>query len=401
MGHKSKTPKGEISISNYKGRIRLRWRYGGDRFSLNLPFAYLPENMHHATIKVAEIKLDIAKGCFKPENYFPSPSPPQRGIKQSSEAIKKPAPRTVDNLIEYFNNWGKNIRNVDVDNSKDYFHLRRALEKWVNIPIEQLPQKLNAGNWAVSTYNGRLTLLKYFFNWLMDTGVVDKHPLKDISRRRNKAKKKNPRRMPLNEKEINDLLHAIRNDTYCPVASQFKHSYYYPFFVFLFSTGVRNAEAIGLKVKHVDLLNMTVEISETFARTIKGTNHAARIQKGTKTENSRWLPLTVELINLLSSQLSGKEPDDFVFPSPYGLSIDDRMLKRRVLKPVLLKLGFGDRDLYAARHSFGTLAARQGMSLPEIAYLMGHSSIETAMRNYISVTQPATSLPTLNIRNDT
>jgi hypothetical protein len=58
MGQKPKTPKGEISITNFEGRVRLRWRYAGKRYSLNLPYAYLPENLQNASIKVAEIKLD-------------------------------------------------------------------------------------------------------------------------------------------------------------------------------------------------------------------------------------------------------------------------------------------------------------------------------------------------------
>ncbi|MBO9202055.1 MULTISPECIES: hypothetical protein [Niastella] len=98
-----------------------------------------------------------------------------------------------------------------------------------------------------------------------------------------------------------------------------------------------------------NLVNKQVEISESFARTVKGSNHAARIQKGTKTDNARYLPLTDDLIILLEKQIAGKQPDDLVFPSPNGLSIDDRMLERRILKPVLIKLGFGNRDLYAAR----------------------------------------------------
>ncbi|WP_159454189.1 Arm DNA-binding domain-containing protein [Chitinophaga ginsengisegetis] len=64
MGQKSKAKKGKISIENNAGRIRLRWRYNGKRYPLNLPHDFTPENMHHATLKVAEIKLDILKGCF-------------------------------------------------------------------------------------------------------------------------------------------------------------------------------------------------------------------------------------------------------------------------------------------------------------------------------------------------
>ena len=66
MGHTKKVPKGEISISSSRGWIRLRWRFGGERFSLNLPYRYLPENLHHGAVKATEIKLDIMKGCFDP-----------------------------------------------------------------------------------------------------------------------------------------------------------------------------------------------------------------------------------------------------------------------------------------------------------------------------------------------
>jgi hypothetical protein len=63
-GVRIKTSKGEISISNFEERIRLKWRYAGERYSLNLPYAYLPENLHQGAIKDTEIKLDILKGCF-------------------------------------------------------------------------------------------------------------------------------------------------------------------------------------------------------------------------------------------------------------------------------------------------------------------------------------------------
>jgi integrase len=76
MGHTKRTAKGDIGISSCRGWIRLRWRYAGERYSLNLPHRYLPENMHYAAIKAAEIKLDIAKGCFDTtlEKYNPQKS---------------------------------------------------------------------------------------------------------------------------------------------------------------------------------------------------------------------------------------------------------------------------------------------------------------------------------------
>lgn len=403
MGHTKRTAKGDISISSCRGWIRLRWRYAGERYSLNLPHRYLPENMHYAAIVGAEIKLDIAKGYFDTtlEKYNPAPftaplpkiqAPPQLLTVQKVDNSTIPS----FDIVKYFNDWGTNVRNIDVDNTSYYLGVRRFLKKHKKTPLDQLPLKLNQEKWSVSTYNERLSLLKNFFLWLIETDIVLKNPLKGVCRKKNKRKRKNPKRMPLEENEIIQLLDAVKNDTHCPSASNFKHSFYYPFLKFIFYTGVRNAEAIGLRVRHVDLENKRVEISETFARTKKGSNHAARIQKGTKTENARWLPLSDDLVELLLKQVVNKKPNDFIFPSPRGLSIDDQMLQKRILKPILKKLGLADRDLYAARHSFGTRAVQQGMALTDVAYLMGHTTVETAMRNYVSVSKPAVILPSIS-----
>lgn len=400
MGHTLKTPKGEISVTNSRGRIRLRWRHEDIRYSLNLPFTYEPENMHYARVKITEIKLDILKGCFDTslKRYghpiVSKPAKPKAG--QSAPTVPATKVLFLHEVAEKFNDWGKHIRNIDVDNSIDYLYIRKWLEKCINIPIHSIAERLNRENWAVTTYNRRLSYLTIFLSWLHEAGQVDSNPLKNVCKKREKNKKKCSRRKPLEENEIVALLEAIRNDTYCPANSRFKHSFYYPFLSFIFQTGVRNAEAIGLKVRHIDFINSQIEISETFARTVRGTNHAARIEKGTKMENIRYLPLSAELRVLLKPQVQDKSLDDFVFKSPTGLSIDDRMLERRILKPVLIKLGLGDRDLYVARHSFGTRAVQQGMVLTDVAYLMGHSTVETAMRNYVSVTRPSKELPTIN-----
>ena len=116
-------------------------------------------------------------------------------------------------------------------------------------------------------------------------------------------------------------------------------------------------------------------------------------------ENVRYLPINNDLKELLEPMITGKSDNEFVFLSPKGLSINDHMLGRRIVKPVLKKMKIGDRDLYAARHSFGTRAAQQGMAITDIAYLMGHSNIETTMRNYIHTEKAALTLPAINSSN--
>ena len=61
MGHKSS--KGSVSITEYKGRIRLRWRHLKKRFSLNLSF-WNQLNLLQAKKIALQIEQDIITGNF-------------------------------------------------------------------------------------------------------------------------------------------------------------------------------------------------------------------------------------------------------------------------------------------------------------------------------------------------
>jgi integrase len=165
MGQKIKSQKGEISIENNEGRIRLRWRYDGKRYPLSLPYDYTPENMHHATLKADEIKLDIRKGCFDTtlEKYKPEVIKPV-----IPELIEAEIPTStviyLDSLVSKFNEWTKNIRNINIDLSVDYLGISRMLGRYVNVPLEDIAAKMMGEKWSVITYNRRLNFLYGLFS---------------------------------------------------------------------------------------------------------------------------------------------------------------------------------------------------------------------------------------------
>jgi integrase len=406
---KQKASKGEVSITNAEGVVRLRWRYQDVRYSLNLPYEYKDYNLPKASICAAQIKLDIIQGAFDAtlEKYRVKISPigqvkgavngqeTMPNMDHEEKGIDVKMPELLNELVGLFNLWAASIRNVDVSKSETYLILRGLLIKWGEQPIESLPVLLGGQNWSASTYNGRLSYFRIFTEYLINKGKIACNPLAEVKRKK-KSRNASSKREPLNDNEVLTFLDAIKTDRFVPKCSRYKHAHYYNFFAFIFQTGVRNAEAVGLRVRHINSRLKQVEISEVFARTAKGTNHAARVRKGTKTENVRYLPLPDELMALLEPLISGRQPDELVFLSPKGLSIDDRMLQRRVFKPVMKALGYGDKDLYVARHSFGTRAIEQGMSPTGTAYLMGHSTVETAMRNYVSVRKAPNDLPSIN-----
>jgi integrase len=103
--------------------------------------------------------------------------------------------------------------------------------------------------------------LKAFFQWAKKKKLVSEDPLEDVLPRKIK-KTENPSRKPFSEEEIIKVSSAFKNDTYS-TSSNDKHFPYYPFVYFIFKTGVRNAEAVGLRVRHIDLNKCTIRIEES------------------------------------------------------------------------------------------------------------------------------------------
>jgi integrase len=363
MGHRNS--KGTVSIINYKGRVRLRWRYLSKRYSINL-FAYTKENTLHARITALEIEQDIVLGRFD-----------QTLVKYGVKQNEKEEPKTI---VAYFEEWVTNYKQMDCDKHTNYNSTRNMMRKWGKIEECNIQKKLSLETNAAVTYNRRLTILKSFAKWLVKKGIWISNPLEDINPKKVK-KEKLPKRAPFNVKEIHLILEAIKNDTYTPKCSSYKHSYYYPFIYFLFKTGVRNAEAIGLRVSSVDLEKKQILIKEVLARTLKSGSTENRVRKETKNGKERTLPLTQDLQEVLEKVIVGKKQDDLVFHSPTGKSIDDHNFQNRVFKKVLNELGISDRVLYACRHTFGSRCIDEGITPVMTAFLMGNNP-ETALRNY-------------------
>jgi integrase len=379
----TKNQKGSVSIGNVANRIRLRWRFQTKRYSLNL-FLYSKSNLSQAKKIATQIEKDIVHDCFDVtlKKYKPiaSHEPP-------------PVP-VVKSLVQHFQDWVKNYRNMDCERDIDYNSTRNMLIRWGKFDTSTVVIHLNNESFGARTYNRRLNLLKGFFTWTNKNKITEINPLEDVLPRKVRKTEK-PNRKPFTEDEIKDILEAIKKDTLCPKSSSFKHSHYYPFVFFIFKTGVRNAEAVGLRVQHINVANSQIVIKEVLARTLKGTNPAARIRKETKNGKQRALPLTEDLKEVLLPLLNGKKPDDLVFASHTGLAIDDNMFQKRVFSKVLQGLNIEHRVLYACRHTFSSRCIQAGINPVTTAFLMGNNP-ETALRNYTHLLSLPTELPNIS-----
>lgn len=374
-----KKTKGAVSLNDWKGRVRMRWRHLNKRYSLTL-FANNKKGLLQAKKLALEIESDLFNGEFDATLCkYKGVKPPQM-VEQS-----------IKIFVEQFEHWVKEYKQMDCNKNVDYYYLRNTIKKWGEVNQGNILRKLNQESFGAKTYNSRLAILKNFSKWLFKSQIWSLDPLDEVSRRKVKKVVKT-KRMPFTDLEITAVLSAIREDTFSMKGNRYPHSYYYPFIYFLFKTGVRPAEAIGLRVGSVDSIKRQIQIKEVLARTVRGTNSSARVRKETKNGKERVLPLTEDLLVVIQPLLINKQPDDLVFQSFSKGAIDDRMFQRRVFKPVLKALGISDRDLYACRHTFGSRCIDQGITPVMTAFLMGNNP-ETALRNYTHQITLPKSLP--------
>lgn len=371
----TKSHKNLVSIGETNGRIRLRWTYQAKRYSLNL-LAYNNINLLQAKKVALQIEQDVATDNF---DYSLSKYNPNKSYLKCK------------NLAEYFEYWTTHYRQMNCEIHVDYYSVRNMIKRWCNVNEHSILIKFNNESIAPATYNRRLTMLQKFITWLVKEQVWKFNPLADVKHKRYR-RQVNAKRLPFSVEEIAQILDAFRTDKFVSKFSHVKHSHYYPFIYFMFATGCRNAEAIGLRVSSINLRDKIVLINEVLARSLRNSSSVQRKRKETKNGKSRRIPMSDELIRVLEPVLHNKSNDDLVFVSATGKAIDDDNFEQRVFYKIQKELKIPVRNLYACRHTFGSRCIDAGITPVMTAFLMGNNP-ETALRNYTHQITLPTDLP--------
>jgi len=168
-----------------------------------------------------------------------------------------------------------------------------------------------------------------------------------------------------------------------------KESWFYPVFALWLSTGLRNAELIGLTWDAVRLAEGELLITKSLRR--DGVNTHLRRWGTTKTGRSRVVPLNPEILDLLQQhrQRMGDIGLDthkglvFVTPRSHGHLYDSGL--EQVWKRAQQRVGLEPRRLYAQRHSFLSHALAMGNSPADLAAVAGHRT-EQLLKTYAKPT---------------
>jgi len=206
---------------------------------------------------------------------------------------------------------------------------------------------------SAKTVNRKLSSLRSFFKYLIRQSVVEINPAANIQGP--KLKKRLP--VFIEERKI-DLLYAIEIDY-----TDFEQVRSLLIIDFLYSTGIRRAELIELKLTDVD-------------------RYSEQIKVIGKRNKERIIPVGKRLMDLYDVYLSlRKECGEIVLKSPYifltknGKKIYPKVVYRAVNYYLSNVSTQEKKSPHVLRHTFATHMLNNGADLNAVKELLGHASL--------------------------
>lgn len=185
----------------------------------------------------------------------------------------------------------------------------------------------------------RLSVLKAFFNHLIDVKKIEKSPFSDLQKSL-KPKRTEASKSYLTINELNQLInYKIKN----------KNLYFS--FLFASFTGLRYSDIFNLKWSNIKENAITL--------------------KQQKTQSVNYIPLTSQAKQILENM---NHDSEFVFKSTH-ISVINKLLKRWVAKAGIDK----NITFHSARHTFAVTFLSLSGSLWTLQKLLGHTKIETTL----------------------
>lgn len=202
---------------------------------------------------------------------------------------------------------------------------------------------------AGQTINLYLNAIKFLYREIL------KSPEK-IDLKFSKTSKKLPE--VLSRMEIEKILNSIDNK---------KHKL---LMALSYGAGLRVSEAVNLKVKDIDLQELTIHLREAKGKKDRLTIFSGKLKK--------------DLQNLLA----GKEANDYLFESERRGQLTERSAQQ-IFYQALKKAGIKKpASFHSLRHSFATHLLENGVDVRYVQELLGHANIRTT-QIYTKVTNPS------------
>jgi integrase len=208
--------------------------------------------------------------------------------------------------------------------------------------------------------------------WASKYGLIDANPFEGMANEMPKYRYQvEPKPNAFTEAEREEILAAFRSDK----RKGMNYQHYAPFVEFLFLTGCRPSEAVGLQWQHIAEDYSKIHFTGSIA-----TYKPIRIE-GSKNNKKRWFPCSKRLSQLLQFLCPIDVEDEMpVFPSPKGKFINYNNFCntawKRIVQPIKSKT-----TPYSCRDTFITLQILKGTPVTAIAQWCD-TSVEMIQKHY-------------------
>lgn len=218
------------------------------------------------------------------------------------------------------------------------------------------------GGYEPSSFNRKASVLRHFFAYLLDKGLVDHNPFATIASFR--AKRKLPEFLTFDE--IEQLLDSFHDEDDATIRDHLITELFY-------ACGLRLSELVALTLRDLDLKHMMLQV------------HG-------KGDKYRLVPFYPDLAHRLSAYLAGPrqrmlkdQHHVYLFVNRFGKPMSGRAVQY-MLRDQAIVAGL-NRPLHPhmLRHSFATHLLDQGADLRLVQTLLGHSSLR-ATQIYTHIT---------------
>jgi integrase len=358
-----------VQVRGSHNSLQLVFRHEKKRHWLSLGMEDTPFNRQEAQKKAREIERDIAFGEF-------DPTLAKYKVKSAINTVDaKPAePKPKMTLINLWHDYmeykspNASPKTISSTYEPVLAHLSRCKTDGLVEPLKLRMELLQVT--TQSQAKRTLMQISAACKWGMKHRLVPDNPFDGMYKELEATKPDPPMSFTVEERDL--IITTFEQDTRPGI----NYRHYTPFVKFLFWSGCRPCEAIGLRWSSVsakcDRVHFHESIVEVAGKQVR--------RKETKTGVDRWFSCTARLQEVLKSiRPETPDPEALVFISPKGSAIGESNFGDRAWKSILTKLNLYMKDEikmtpYNCRDTFITLQAVEGVSSTTIARWVGNSS---------------------------
>jgi integrase len=358
--------KGTVGIENNGGVLRLRLPrqvYGGRQKYLYLGLLDTKENRKIAKAKAQVIESDIFFDRFDPTlvKYKPRTYPYPETLKVDE--------LTLSELWQQYAEFKS--KHLSPSSLKDF---RRTANHIAGLPDQSLKSaKAIARHFqeflSADAAKRTLTQINACCKWAVEQELLEENPFDGMARR---VKVRH-------QQSINPFTATERDWIIKAFEESASHQHYAGLVKFLFFTGCRTSEAVGLTWQHVAPDLSTITFAEVV---VEGTRIAS-----TKTHKIRKFPVNGSLRDLMETfRLESPQPLAPVFTDTQGNLVRPNNFLRRHWQPVVKALPIAYRPQYNTRHTFITLCLEADVPIAQVAAWVGNSP-KIILEHYAGLTR--------------